>query len=981
MQESPRGRPLPEEVARLAPGESLDRNCAVLLTDVVDSTQTAARIGDAAIARLWAAHDKAFRELLRKWDGIEIDRSDGMLLLFTSATEAVGWAADYHDAIAALDPPIKARAGLHVGPVSVRRNPEGDVAFGAKQFEADGLAKPLAARIMALAAGAQTLLSQQARDALGENAPPVRSTGHWRLKGAPEPIELFEACGEDAAWRPPPDGEKAHRVLLRDGIWVPAREVPHTLPGERNRFVGRERPMRELWQHFESGARLVTVAGVGGTGKTRLAVGFGTRSRGSFPGGVWFCDLSQARDLSSLAGAVAAGMDVTLDKGDAVSLLAGVIRGRGNCLIVLDNFEQVAAESTRTIGAWLDASESARFLVTSREVLGIAGEVVHLVQPLGDDEAIDLFRSRAAESAPGVAFTPEDEAALPKLVRMLDGLPLAIELAASRVRLMPPRTLLARMGERFKLLALPGRGGRQSTLRAAFDWSWDLLSAAERSVLAQLSVFEGGFCVPDAEAVIDLAGLDDPPWVPDAVHSLLDKSLVQHLPRGRFGLLGTVRDYAAEQLRLEGRFPGSGPAAATSAMRRHVAYFATAGHAVATADGCANLDNAVAACRHAVTMGLHEFVAGALDCAWAALEMRGPPMAGLELARAVAAMPEVRADARRIAEDVFGATQLALGNSDEAQVHFRRALESAQAGQDASLQARAHLGLGDSAVAQVRTDDALRHYADAARLARAINNLALECEAAKGMGNVHYMTAQPGEARRHYLEALDMANRAQMEVVQCAVRSNLGNLAMGQGELAAAQLDFEAALELARRSGRTLVEGNTLINLGWLAHLRGETGRSTAFSEAALEVARHIANPRMECVALCNLAIADESVGNLGRAQTRFEAALAQVRVLGEVRWEGQFLTYLGLLHIRQAQHGEARQCLARGEQLLRGASDRMSLGVILCAQAQLHAACGDRDAAAGALQEAQALAAEVGALPDSELGLAIKRAQGLLDA
>ena len=165
-------------------------------------------------------------------------------------------------------------------------------------------------------------------------------------------------------------------------------------------------------------------------------------------------------------------------------------------------------------------------------------------------------------------------------MKLLDGLPLAIELAAARIRTLPPRALLARMSERFKLLASSGsRLDRQATLRAAFDWSWDLLSAAEKAALAQLSVFDGGFTLESAEAVIDLSHLSDAPWTVDVVISLVDKSFVRPLAQERFDLLGSVQAYALEHLQTEGRFSGSGTAAWQAAMARHSTWFAEIGRA------------------------------------------------------------------------------------------------------------------------------------------------------------------------------------------------------------------------------------------------------------------------------------------------------------------------------------------------------------------------------------------------------------------
>ena len=189
---------------------------------------------------------------------------------------------------------------------------------------------------------------------------------------------------------------------------------------------------------------------------------------------------------------------------------------------------------------------------------------------------------------------------------------------------MPPSALLARMGQRFKLMAgLGRRQDRQSTLRATFDWSWDLLIDAEKSALAQLSVFEGGFTLEAAEAVLDLSDCADAPWTVDLLQSLVDKSLVRPLGAARFDLLSSVQDYAAEQLQCEDRFPGSGDGAQTKAERAHCAHFAGLDTVAATARGGVEIDNLVAACRRALCRGDVSQSTAALENAWAALDLRG----------------------------------------------------------------------------------------------------------------------------------------------------------------------------------------------------------------------------------------------------------------------------------------------------------------------------------------------------------------------
>jgi len=433
------------------------------MVDVVDSTALTARLGHDAAATLWTAHDRCARDLLRAWHGREIDKTDGFLLIFRDARDALGFAIAYHQAIDQLEPPLRARAGLHVDEIELRETPAGDVALGAKPLELDGLAKSVAARVMSVAMGGQTLLTLEARAALGSPAVRVQSHGHWRLKGLEQPVELFEAGDERAPFAPPPDAEKAYRVVRKGELWLPQREVRHGLPAERDAFIGRHAALRELQQRFEAGARLVSLTGFGGTGKTRLALRFGWRSLGDLPGGAWFCDLSSARSVEGLLRAVAQGLDVTLAKEEPVIQLGHALAGRGACLVIFDNFEQLASHAEGTLGRWLERAPLARFLVTTRELLGIAGEQTVDLPPLEVEEAKALFLVRAAAAGHAAESVQADRVAIESLVQMLDGLPLAIELAAARAH--PTAARAAGAHER----AVPGAVCTRRAARPAVD--------------------------------------------------------------------------------------------------------------------------------------------------------------------------------------------------------------------------------------------------------------------------------------------------------------------------------------------------------------------------------------------------------------------------------------------------------------------------------------------------------------------------------
>mgnify|MGYP000167726198 CR=1 FL=1 len=391
----------------------------LLLTDVVDSTALVERLGDGEAARVWRAHDRVARDLLPEHNGLEIDKTDGFLLLFERVRDAVAYAVAYHNALAELSTSLgislSARAGLHVGEVELHENTPEDVARGAKPLEVEGIAKPTAARVMSLARGHQTLLTEAARadlpDDLGTHQ--TVSHGHWRLKGVARPVELFEVGDEDGLFKPPPDAAKAYRVVQREGAWVPARELPGNLGPQPDRYVGRDEELAELARLLEAGMPVVTITGTKGMGKTRLALHHGRSWAGNYPGGTWFLDARDLRDSRSLDA--------------AAEQLLGPLNRVG--VDGLDRLLIVDAPGAPELLQPLLAIPHLRLLVTHRSPLGLPAErTVHLAG-LPTDSAAELFRGRAGPAAARLA-----DAHIDRLVGILDGIPRDIEQAAVRAR-------------------------------------------------------------------------------------------------------------------------------------------------------------------------------------------------------------------------------------------------------------------------------------------------------------------------------------------------------------------------------------------------------------------------------------------------------------------------------------------------------------------------------------------------------------------
>lgn len=852
----------------------------LLFTDVVDSTAVNARLGDAAMSTLWALHDRGSRDLLHTWRGREVDRSDGFVALFDTAQDAAGFAAAYHRLLATLPEPLLARAGLHTGPLDVRHNAPADVALGAKPVEAFGIGKAVGARLMALARGGQTLVSACAAAQLQAAGWRTACYGHWRMKGLPEPLEVHEVGDDSAPWLPPPDAEKSQRVVWHRGQWMGGDQVPHNLPAERDRFVGRGADLRALaalldpqHEHRDSAARLVTLLGTGGMGKTRLALRHAWAWRGNYPGGVWFCDLAQARSIDAVLQAVAVALDVPLGA-DPVAQLGRAIASRGRCLLILDNFEQVTRHAGDTLGRWLDVAPQACFIATSREVLGLRGEHTLALDALAPAEAAELFHERALAALASYQRNAVGDRAVAQLVHLLDGLPLAIELAAPRVRVMAPAQLLARMGDRFRLLAVQGgqqagRNDRQATLQNALQWSWELMSEAERHTLAQLAVFEGGFDLPAAEAVVALDGLPDAPWLVDLLQGLGDKSLLRRLPGTRFGLLRAVQAFALTHLAPE-------PLAAARA--RHARYYAALDEHSASAAGGVELDNLVQACRHAVACADAAAATACLCLVWLVLRLSGPLRAAADLAQEVRAglvLPPLAAAAVGWVE---GGALVGSGRAAEGHAALAAALAAHPAPGEDLIGGRLYAAMGERASAAGDGALAASHLHTALQIGQRLQDTGLQCNALNELGALAMRDAEHAAAQAHFTRALRIASDAGDLRWQGGLLGNLAALNYLMGRLAEAREAYEQALQQARDTGDRRWEANHRSNLGLVYLGLKETALAESAVRDALALLRDIGHVRVVPPALCNLGHVLAAAGKVHEARSTLLEAMALAR-------------------------------------------------------------------------------------------------------
>jgi predicted ATPase/class 3 adenylate cyclase/Tfp pilus assembly protein PilF len=939
---------------------------ALLMSDMVGSTQLGARLGDEAMAGVWRAHDRLVRDLLAAWNGREIEKTDGVHALFDQADDALGCALAYHRGLREAGLPVSVRAGIHAGPVTLRRNEPADVARGAKPMEVDGLAVSIASRVMATARGGQTLLSGDAVRALESLPTGLRAHGHWRFKGVPEPVELFEvgSTGEGGPFHEPPeDGPRAFRVAREGDDWLPVSAIGHSLAAERDSFVGRRDELALLAKRLEAEARLISVLGVGGTGKTRLVTRHARHVLAHYPGGVWFCDLSQARTLDGIHFAVAQGLKMPLGRTDPARELAAVIAGRGRCLVIVDNFEQVVHHAEATIGRWLDAAPRAQFVVTSREVLGIVGEEVLPLAPLspGDGEALFIQRAQAAS----LGYVPDeaDRAAIGRLVVTLDGLPLAIELTASRVRAMPPAAMLAHLESRLDL-AHSGRGRvvRQATLRAAFDWSWELLNDDERVALSVLSVFEGGIALDAAAAVMAPPNGGQALGVTSTLlANLVDKSLLRQAGPARYAMLETVREYAASRLAAQGAV------AEERAALLHWRHFASLTEQSATSLRCAEAGNLVAACRAATRAGDSDAATRCLVVAWAALKLIGPYQVAVALAEDIGAIETSAREERALAHWVAADAHDLLGQAELARHHLDAGL--ALVGEEGTeCRARLLLIRGARQVVEGKPEAAAEALGEALLIAESLGLPRLRILALNELGRQMDFQARWPQAQACYEQALALAVSEGDRRLEGGLLGNLGGIFHDRGELSSAQVHYERALRAAEDLGDDRWAGNARCNLGLLAHEQGRLGDAHQQFDLALRMARQSGHVRLEYVVLCNLGLVLTAEGYHEDAGAHFESAVLAARTAEDRRSEGQFQGYQGLNLARRGQLASARAALTAGEQLLRAVGDRLSLGLLLCDRTEVELLAGDVTAAHAAAHASRCIADELACGEDSEL-------------
>jgi predicted ATPase len=713
---------------------------------------------------------------------------DGFAAAFGRSGDALAAAREAQAALAAEGWPegavLRARMGLHTGEVDER---DGDY-FGP--------AVNRAARIMAAGHGGQVLVSAATAAVVG--AVGLVDLGEHVFPGLATPERVYQA------------GNGMFPALRSVG------PVPSNLPAERSVFIGRERELATVAGLVRS-ARVVTLTGVGGVGKTRLAIQAAAGLVAEFSGGVWLAELAPLIDAalvpSTVASAVGASVAGRLEPTEALSRFLAQRRA----LVVLDNCEHVIDAAAALVDRLLEATPRTRVLATSREPLNVSGESVWRVPSLTVEaegaigDAVALFVERAAQARPGFTFDDgATRAAVVAACRRLDGIPLAIELAAARARAMSVEQIASHLDERFRLLTRGARTAvpRQQTLQGAIDWSYELLGPAERELFDTLGVFAGGF---DVTAVAAVAAIDDIEAL-DLVDSLIGKSMVEADPvRDRYQLLETLRQYAWDRLVATGQLGAARDAHAAhfSALAGEQAkLMGVAGRQVGALDRLeVDYDNLRAALAHLVAERRAEDATHLLRRLVGLFNIRHPREGFGWFQQVVAIsddlLPAVRAR-------LLGDASFAAMNAGDREGIVRYATEAVDVGGD-DAPAIAHFLLGHWEVYQGDCARAVEHLRRAGARAAATNDLTTQVTTA---GLLVVALASLGDekaARRLIPEAIELAERLGNPTITASCYLTAGEALALSGAPAQAITMFDKGLTYADEGGPITASGTRVL--------------------------------------------------------------------------------------------------------------------------------------------------------------------------
>ncbi|MDX1691801.1 MAG: adenylate/guanylate cyclase domain-containing protein [Acidimicrobiia bacterium] len=847
-----------------------------LFTDIEGST------------RRWESHPDAMQDALERHDRITAEvvdgagghvfkhTGDGVCAVFESPSVAMAAAADLHRALAAetWDPldDLRVRSAVHTGEADRR----GDDFFGATLSRV--------ARLMDAAHGGQIVVSEAAaaigRSGLGSGQGLV-DLGEHRFKDLGRAERVYQLSDRDL-----PQDFPALRSL---------EAFPNNLPAQLTAFIGRHDELSEVVGLIDE-SRLVTLAGVGGVGKTRLAIQAAAETIDRFHDGAWFVELAPVSDPGMIVREAAEALDVPEEAERPLREVLFEYLADRELLLVLDNCEHVIEEVASFAEDALRTAPGLRVLATSREGLMIGGERLWRVPSLrSGDDAVELFAERARHVRPGFDLDDENRATIAAICSRLDGIPLAIELATARLKVFAPAQIAERLDDRFRLLTGGSRTAlpRQRTLQATMDWSYDLLSDDEKALLRRLAVFYGGFSF---EAVEEVAGDDsvDRYEIVDLLTRLVDASLVtvDDGPDTRYRLLETVRQYAQDRL---------AQAEEGDAVRRRHAEWARS-VAVQVEDALlgseyevwsrrleADHDNFRAAMTWALESGNDELalaIASGLGRLWFFHSHLAEGSRWLE--RALEAAPDAPTRDRVEALAWLGSFYLHRG-MERAHDVIRQAAEAAHSNGDRALIARTAVSTGNSHLIRGLLREAREQYEIAVTWAREVRDDYLSVPLVN-LVVVHAWAGRFSEARSTLDELLDRAASTGNTEMEGWALTSQGVLAEQSGDVPGMEAAFTAAVPVLKEAGQRVVEAWAMYGLAEVARRRGDLERAGELWERGRAISKEIgANSDHLFMHRSRLRLARDSGDHdaLAVALSEMAAWIRKDRGLHLIAWSG----------------------------------------------------------------------------------------------
>jgi predicted ATPase/class 3 adenylate cyclase len=866
-----------------------------LFTDIEGST----RLWDKQPEKMKAAlgrHHAILQNAIASHDGhIFQIVGDAFFASFQEAANAVYAALDAQRALQRenwdLPSPVLVRMALHSGAVEVLTpdNPAGAYASGPTLNRT--------ARVLSAAHGRQVLLTQATYDLLRDHRPKevnLHDLGQRRLRDLTHPEHLYQLNSEGLKADFPP---------------IKTLDVrPNNLPIQLTGFIGRKTEIAEII-HLLGTARELTLIGTGGAGKTRLALQIAAELSDDFEGGVWFVDLAPISDSSLVIQTIATILGIREDPQQPLTdTLISYLRDR-ELLLILDNCEHLVNASAKITASLLHTAPKLKIIATSREALHLEGENIYHVpslqipdlgnlpplEKLTQYEAVHRFIERAQAALPSFQATHRNAISLAQVCIRLDGIPLAIELAAARVNLLQVEQIAARLDDRFQLLTGGNRTAlpRQQTLKALIDWSWELLSETERSLFCRLSVFVGGCTLEAAETVGSGNGVDKS-TVLDLLTQLVDKSLVVVEREGgqeaRFRMLETIRQFAREKLSQAGEAARVRSAhadffieLAAAADREHfrgseqltwLNRFETEHDNLRTAlEWFQSMDGGIGS-------GLR--LAAVLGQFWT---LRGYLREGRERLSKILSLPGARPPTLLRAGALASAAELAYRQSDypASTTLLEESLAICQEYGDKQGFAIALNGLGNIATDTGDYISAPSFFEKALALWREINNVQ---GIARALINLGWASLRPGDypkAEVRLQEALALYQKAGDEAGTAMALSGLGEVAVRRGEYQEATQLLEASLKFRRELGDKWGIAVSLGSLGWVAMCEQDYPRANAVLGESLSIRKEIGDKGGSAWCLERLAEVAGEREFVDQAVRIFGAALALRSSIGSV--------------------------------------------------------------------------------------------------